>query len=110
MKRWSILGAVVAMAAGVAVLVLTAARAAPSCGTRWGSLDKVAAGNPSSWSPPVNVRAGQHPCYDWLVLDFAAIPSSFHVRYVPAVHTQARGDVVPLRGGAFLQVVTLTTI
>jgi hypothetical protein len=55
------------------------------------------------------VRAGQHPCYDRLVLDFAAGPSKFHVRYVSAVTTQGRGDALPLRGGAFLDVVALTT-
>jgi hypothetical protein len=57
----------------------------------------------------VNVRAGQHPCYDRLVVYFAARPSAFHLRYVPAVTTQAKGDVLPLRGGAFLEIVLLTT-
>jgi hypothetical protein len=106
----SIWVAVIATAAGAAVVAPAAAAATPYCGIHWGSLDKGAAGDPSPWSPLVNVRAGQHPCYDRLVLDFAAGPSKFHVRYVPAVTTQARGDVLPLRGGAFLEVVALTTI
>jgi hypothetical protein len=106
----SIWVAVIATAAGAAVSAPAAAAAAPYCGIHWGSLDKGAAGYPSPWSPLVNVRAGQHPCYDRLVLDFAAGPSKFHVRYVPAVTTQGRGDILPLRGGAFLEVVALTTI
>lgn len=86
----------------------TTASAAPYCGVRWGSLAKTTPGGPSTRSPIVNVRAGQHPCYDRLVVDFAARPSAFHVRYVPAVTTQGKGDVLPLRGGAFLEIVLLT--
>jgi hypothetical protein len=44
-----------------------------------------------------------------LVVDFAARPSAFHVRYAPAVYSEGKGDLLPLRGGALLDVVLLTT-
>ena len=110
---WSTVLALVLVAgaaAGVAAAgAPTSGSAAPYCGIKWGSLDKRTPGGPSTSSPIVNVRAGQHPCYDRLVVDFAARPSAFHVRYVPAVTTQGKGAVLPLRGGAFLEIVLLTS-
>jgi hypothetical protein len=110
---WSTVVALI-LSAGTAIGVAaagapTTASPAPYCGVRWGSLEKTTPGYPSPRSPIVNVRAGQHPCYDRLVVDFAARPSAFHVRYVPAVTRQGKGDVLPLRGGAFLEIVLLTT-
>jgi len=81
------------------------AAAAPYCGIVWGSLPKVAGG--LSTAPIVNVRAGQHPCFDRLVVDVAGGAIGYQVRYVPAVLTQGRGSVIPLRGGAFLEIVVL---
>jgi hypothetical protein len=50
-----------------------------------------------------NVRAGRHACFDRLVLD----GSSFaRVRYVSQVRADGSGQVVPLRGGARLQIIT----
>ena len=52
------------------------------------------------------VRAGRHDCYDRLVLDLRGGSSAgFHVSYVDAVYTDASGALVPLRGGAPLQIV-----
>jgi hypothetical protein len=114
MKRWirvaGVAVAAVAMCAtGTAVATSTSASAAPYCGITWGSLAKQAsASNPSSTTPPslVNVRAGEHPCYDRLVLDLAK-GGSVWVQYVSTVRTQAKGDPVPLRGGARLEIVAL---
>ena len=90
---------------GLAVVVPASAQAAPYCEITWGSLPKEA-GAPSPPYPPAtltNVRAGRHGCYDRLVLDVDG-PTGGFVRYEDAVTTEGRGDVLPLRGGAFLQI------
>ena len=59
-----------------------------------------------------NVRAGQHSCYDRLVIDVGgqdASFSSYRVSYVTEVTTDASGAVVPLRGGAYLQIIVGAT-
>jgi hypothetical protein len=82
------------------VVAATEADASPSCGSRWGSLSKSAsAPGPATIS---NIRTGRHACYDRIVIDGASVGS---VRYVSVVRDQARGDVVPLRGGAKLEIV-----
>ena len=68
-RLWSTVPAVLLASVTVAAWTPAAADAAPSCGIGWGSLDK-AAGNLST-APIVNVRAGQHPCYDRLIVDVA---------------------------------------
>ncbi len=98
-----ILAAVGALAVGgmIAVAVPQIASAAPYCGIRWGSTAKnVHAGSSSI----TNVRAGRHDCFDRRVVDFAGAPGGANVRYVKAVTNQGEGAVIPLRGGAFLQV------
>jgi hypothetical protein len=55
-----------------------------------------------------DVRAGRHACFDRLVLDLGGQDVSFgsyDVRYVPVVHEDGRGNAVPVRGDADLQVV-----
>jgi hypothetical protein len=81
-----------------------AASAAPSCGITWGSLEKTGSGGSGSLD---DVRAGRHDCYDRLVLDVRGDPSfhSWHVGYVDRVIEDASGRPVPLRGGAFLDIV-----
>ena len=76
---------------------------AAACAVTWGSLPKTG-GTPSS-DPVTNVRGGRHDCYDRLVVDLAGPRTGFDVRYVSAVHEGGSGAVVPLKGGAFLQVV-----
>jgi hypothetical protein len=52
------------------------------------------------------VRAGRHACFDRVVVDLAGAPGAgYAVRYVPEVLRDGSGFPVPLRGGAFLQVV-----
>jgi hypothetical protein len=114
MKRWSrtaVLGVAALIGAAVTVLAVplsASGTTTPYCGITWGSLAKQASAiNPASSQPSlVNVRAGQHPCFDRLVLDIAK-GGSARVRYVADVLTQGKGDVVPLRGGARLDIVTL---
>lgn len=105
MKIWFKWIAVIATLAAVALVAPTAAQAAPYCGITWGSLDKSA--GDLSGDPLRNVRGGQHSCYDRLVMDFAdadGLAAGYTVRYVPAVTQDGSGAVIPLRGGAFLQI------
>jgi hypothetical protein len=90
----------------LAVLGLVApsvASAAPFCGISWGSLDKASTGGAGFVD---DVRAGQHACYDRLVIDVVGNPSysSWNVGYVPGVTEDPSGRPVSLRGGAFLQI------
>jgi hypothetical protein len=104
LTKWAGVGALALAAA----LPIGAARAAstPSavvtCATGWGSLAKQASAT-SADDGLTNVRAGRHDCYDRLVLDGA---SWAKVSYVDQVRQDGSGEVVPLRGGARLQIVT----
>jgi hypothetical protein len=101
-----------AVLAAVAVAVLgllapASASTAPYCGITWGSLPKAGQGTlPVPGAQLTDVRAGQHACYDRLVLDIRgpADFASWRVQYVPQVLQDASGLPVPLRGGAFLQI------
>lgn len=100
------LAAVFALLLAAVSLVAAAptAAAAPYCGIYWGSFPKTA---PSNGTAPelANVRAGQHACYDRIVLDTARSASWYRVSYVTQVTQVTRSDVVvPLRGGARLLV------
>jgi len=89
-------------------LAIPAQAAAPYCGITWGSLPKQAGNSDPSLqgSELTAVRAGQHTCYDRLVLDVTGSTrvASYRVAYVPAVRSDGSGAVVPLKGGAFLQI------
>jgi hypothetical protein len=100
---------VVALTAASAAFVLPAtAQAAPYCGITWGSLPKQAGNSAPSLrgSELSAVRGGQHACFDRLVLDATGSSrvASYRVEYVPAVRSDGSGAVVPLKGGAFLQI------
>lgn len=103
MKRF-ITAVVVAAGLTAAALVTPAAaqHSGPYCGITWGSLAKT--GTSPAADPLVNVRAGRHDCYDRLVLDVDGGAPGFNVQYVTAVQAQGSGAVVPLRGGAYLQI------
>ncbi len=77
----------------------------PYCGLVWGSLikadDSFGAGDPSS---VVNVRTGQHYCFDRMVVDLSGSAPGYTVRYVPQVVQDGSGFPVQLRGNAFIQV------
>ena len=96
-----------AVAAVVLGLVSPASAAEPYCGITWGSLPKEGVGGSSSdWASVTDVRSGQHDCYDRLVVDLAGTSGAgYLVQYVPEVISDPKGDPVPLRGGAFLQIV-----
>jgi len=90
------------------VLVLMGLVAAPAsahtpyCGIRWGSLEKsVSVG---STGPVVNIRSGQHLCYDRIVFDVAGKAQGYTVRYVSQASQSGSGEAIPVRGGAVLDV------
>lgn len=81
------------------------AAAAPFCGIYWGSLPKSHAS--TAVAPLTNLRAGRHDCYDRLVFDIRGRADGYHVAYVPQVTADGSGAVVPLRGGARLQIIVV---
>jgi hypothetical protein len=96
-----------AVAVTVLGLVAPAAAAAAYCGITWGSQPEQAGGDAGPHGSTVtDVRAGQHACFDRLVVDLAgASTAGYDVRYVPQVTADPTGDPVALRGGAALQIV-----
>lgn len=107
MKRWLRWMAVTTSVVGMGALVAPIpAGAHTSCAVTWGSQVKQATARGTSTSNAlVDVRGGRHTCYDRLVLDVAGSGGA-RVRYVSAVSYQGRGGSVPLRGGAYLEVLT----
>jgi hypothetical protein len=94
-----------AFAGAPTVAVATASTStAATCATttaRWGSLPK---GLGTQFGTPItNVRAGRNTCFDRMVVDLRGRAPGFSVRYVRQVHTVAEGAVIPLRGGARLE-------
>jgi hypothetical protein len=81
----------------------TMAAATTTCPTGWGSL--LEANNKMSAAKLTNVRTGRHACFDRIVFDLAGKPTGYHVSYVKNVYTDGQGALVPLRGGAKLQVI-----
>jgi hypothetical protein len=52
-----------------------------------------------------NVRTGRHNCFDRVVFDISGKPSGYSVRYVSNVCQDGSGFLVPLRGGAKLEII-----
>jgi hypothetical protein len=103
--RWihSIGRLAIASAMGAAIVVGPVSGpidAATRCNTPWGStLEQASGPGPATIT---NVRTGRHRCFDRLVIDGASVGS---VSYVSAVLTQAKGDAIPLRGGAKIEII-----
>ncbi|MGW5052821.1 AMIN-like domain-containing (lipo)protein [Actinokineospora sp. NPDC004072] len=99
--------AAIGAAAALAVVGTSSATATEGyCGLSWGSLPKAAA--PTETGALTGVRGGRHECWDRLVLDVRAPGADgFRVEYVDEVTEDGSGQVVPLRGGAKLQVVAI---
>jgi hypothetical protein len=104
MKRYvALLSALVLSLPAAAATAAPAQAAAPYCGITWGSLDRTLPAG--GLGQVVDVRAGRHSCFDRLVLDVSGDAPDYWVSYVPEVRTDGAGHVVPLRGGARLEVV-----
>src|SRR4051812_4470498 len=98
---------VLALTSVLAMLALTVpaqAASSPYCGITWGSLNKSHAAGGGGFVD--DVRAGEHACYDRLVIDIHGTPNydSWHASYVDEVLADPSGLPVPMRGGAFLQI------
>ena len=99
-------GAAISAAAVTGVATAAPAATAAACSVSWGSTAKTSV--PMTARQITNVRAGQHTCYDRLVVDLNGAGSTatgYDVRYVTTVTQDASGKPVPLRGGAKLQIV-----
>jgi hypothetical protein len=92
--------ATIALCAGLASSSDT--NAATRCDTNWGSLAKTTLG--STWGPLTNIRTGQNTCYDRMIFDMASSNVGYTVRYVSNVYAEGSGILIPLNGGAKLQV------
>ncbi|NIK58705.1 AMIN-like domain-containing (lipo)protein [Kribbella shirazensis] len=82
---------------------VSAASTTTSCPRGWGSLPET--NSRMVASPITNVRSGRHACFDRLVIDLRGRAPGYDVRYVQNVYTDGEGRLVPLRGGAKLQVI-----
>lgn len=102
-RRLTAILTAILLLAGGQLLVAPGAAAHPYCGQVWGSQDR-AAGDMSAGTL-VGVRAGRHACFDRLVLDVDAPLAGWSVRYVDQVLQDGSGHVVPVSGGARLEIV-----
>jgi len=95
-----------ALAGVPAVAVASAATSTgATCATTtasWGSLAKSL--NRMTPAPITNVRAGRNTCFDRMVVDIRGKGAGYKVVYVSQVYSQGEGAVIPLRGGAKLDV------
>lgn len=98
------IAAAVGLSPTAALLSPADASAATSCSVVWGSLAKGSL-NAFSSGHVYGVRAGQHPCYDRVVIDITSTHKvGYRVQYVNTVYREGSGQAVPLAGGARLQV------
>lgn len=97
---------VASLLALIAVAMPNAAAAAPACPhVNWGSLPE-AGGVAQPERAITAVRVGAHPCFARLVVQTdGGPPPAFDVRYVPQIIEDGSGRVIPVTGGAKLQVV-----
>jgi hypothetical protein len=85
------------------LVVMSTPTSAAACPTGWGSLPKV--NSVSSQAHITTVRAGTNECYDRLVFDVNGPAPGWSVRYVDNVFAEGTGAVLPVTGGAKLEVV-----
>lgn len=87
---------------GLGMVAPATAVAAPYCGIQWGSLPESASGMSSAHID--NLRAGEHTCFDRLVVDLDGDVTGYSVRYVSTVRQLGSGFAVPLSGAADLEI------
>lgn len=93
----------IAAATAPAAVGATSASAHPYCGIYWGSLAK--SSSTMKATTLTGVRAGRHTCFDRLVIDHKGAATGYHVSYVSQVTQDGSGFVVPVSGGAKLQII-----
>ncbi|HST71879.1 hypothetical protein [Kocuria sp.] len=92
--------AAIVLAMGLGLIVpSSASAAAPYCGITWGSGAKTRDGEATAPRYPhvTNVRAGEHRCFDRLVIDLDGKLRGYDVRY-KQFRGIGSGDAIPLRG------------
>jgi hypothetical protein len=99
---------VLALTSALAALALStpaSAAASPYCGITWGSLTRSAGTTATPSSTLTDIRAGQHDCYDRLVLDLGNVsgPVSYTVGYT-TVRGVGTGTAIPLAGDGDLSI------
>jgi hypothetical protein len=91
-------------AVGLGIVAPGPASAATSyCGLEWGSQAKSAPAMSTAFV--TNVRTGQQPCFDRMVVDLNGPVTGYMVRYVPEIIQDGTGYKIPVYGNARLQVV-----
>ena len=86
----------------------TAASSTSRCGIHWGSLPKASSMPGTGRTLTLTgVRSGRHACFDRIVFDVAGRGAGARVRYVSNVYQDGSGFLVPLRGGAKLEIITV---
>lgn len=89
---------------GALCLAPTPVSAAPYCGITWGSLLKENAA--TTTQSLTNIRTGQHDCYDRIVFDLTGTSATgYHAEYVTNVYADGSGQLIPVSGGAKIQIV-----
>ncbi|MGW2515739.1 AMIN-like domain-containing (lipo)protein [Streptomyces sp. NPDC001617] len=95
---------VLVTALGATALPADAAQAT-ACPTGWGSNAKTKTA--STTTSVRNVRTGRHTCYDRMVIDIPGAGRShlgYSVRYVGHLYQDGSGRLIPVGGGAVLEV------
>ncbi len=105
MKRFS---AVLLALSAVLATSSAPASAAPYCGIVWGSTPEYR--STMSDDELAGIRTGQHACFDRLVLDVDGAVGGYSVKYVDQLRQDGSGFVVPVRGGARLEVTALVPV
>lgn len=108
-RRTALATAALVLLGGIAPATATTVPTATtsSCSVTWGSLAKARSDARIGDGRITNVRAGQHTCYDRVVIDIGGVAASkvgYRVRYVDTVRSPGSGQAVSLNGGARLQV------
>jgi hypothetical protein len=103
--RKSLVPVVIGLLLAFALVPAAPASAAPYCGITWGSGDKAAGPATSPAVRITNVRTGRDTCWDRLVFDLSGPAAGYTVKYVPEVYADPSGVLIPLNGGAKLEVV-----
>ncbi|MFF0990524.1 AMIN-like domain-containing (lipo)protein [Kocuria nitroreducens] len=92
--------AALVLAMGLGLIAPSSATAAtPYCGITWGSTAKARSGEATTPRYPhvTDVRAGQHRCFDRLVIDLDGKVRGYDVRY-KGFEGIGSGDPIPLHG------------
>ncbi len=76
---------------------------ASGCQTNWGSIQKSSSGSASG--SITGVRTGRHSCFDRFVVDLNGKRTGYHVAYVDSLAADGSGEIVPVDGGAILQII-----